>query len=344
MGEHRDGFPLGHDDVDVLVVRGARIDPLDGWGGEEVIADVIEALATAGVRATTTYVSSARDVTELRAPRLIALPNSRRFRDDLGRTHCLQELLRQRGIPFLGSGPEGHAARSKLHMKNVLVDNELPTPRWTLVRDGDSEDIGTGMKFPVVVKPESGSESVGVIRVNERSALGAELRAMSERGSLPALVEEWVYHREFTVAVIGNGPERQGFPMEVIMPEGEGFLSADVKLHMLAQTPAPVTDDHTRRCLEELAIATCVALRIEDMARVDILEDESGGMYVIDVNTLPGLRHAVKHISYFPFCLRYGRGFNYTESILALVGVSLQRYGITMPRAIRAVYQQLLGG
>ena len=132
--------------------------------------------------------------------------------------------------------------------------------------------------------------------------------------------------------------------MEVVLPDVEGFLSADVKLHMLAQTPAPVTDDHTRRRLGDLAIATCVALRIEDIARVDILEDESGEMYVIDVNTLPGLRRAAPHISYFPFCLHYGRRLDYMESILALVGVSLQRHEIAMPPAIRAVCQKLRGG
>ncbi|MGH3938916.1 MAG: D-alanine--D-alanine ligase family protein [Pseudonocardiaceae bacterium] len=328
----------------MLIVRGARIDPLDGWGGEEAITEVIEALATADVHATIATVSSPRDFAELRIPRLVALPNSRRFRDDLGRTHCLQELLRRRGIPFVGSGPAGHAARSKLHMKNILTENNLPTPHWKIVHDGDIEDAGTGMRFPVVVKPESGSESVGVTRVADPSVLSAELKTMAARGSLPVIVEEWVHHIEFTVAVIGNGPERQGFPMEVALPPGEGFLSADVKLHMLAQTPVPVTDEHTRHRLADLAIATCVSLQIEDMARVDILGDESGELYVIDVNTLPGLRRAVQHISYFPFCLRYGRGLDYPETILAMVGVALRRYRITMPPAIHAVCQKLLGG
>jgi D-alanine-D-alanine ligase len=332
--------PLGDGLVDVLIVRGARVDPIDGWGGEDVADQVLGVLRDAGLDGAIASVSSPRDVGELTAPRLVTLPSSRSFVDERGERHSLQRLLHRRGLPFVGSTAEGHAARSKSHMKRVLAEHGLPTPRWTLVED--LERIDVGLRFPLVVKPEGASESVGVSRVDDAQGLEATLRALALDGSLPALVEEWALQREFTVAVVGNGSERRGFPMEVMLPQGEQFLSADVKLHTLAQTPAAVADESVRHRLAELAIRTCDAFGILDMARVDILEDAAGRLVVIDVNTFPGLRQTTEHISYFPFCLRYGCGFDYAQSVLAIFAASLRRHGMQLPAAIADVSERLL--
>jgi D-Ala-D-Ala ligase-like protein len=225
--------PIGDGHVDVLIVRGARVDPIDGWGGEDVADQVLGVLRDAGLGGAIASVCTPRDVAELTTRRLVTLPSSRSFVDERGKRHSLQRLLSRRGLPFVGSTAEGHAARRKSHMKRVLAEHGLPTPRWTLV--DDLERIDVGLRFPLVVKPEGASESVGVSRVDDAQELDATLRALALDGSLPALVEEWALQREFTVAVVGNGSERRGFPMEVMLPQGEQFLSADVKLHTLAQ-------------------------------------------------------------------------------------------------------------
>lgn len=338
-----DAAPRGDDaSVDVLVVRGERVDPIDGWGGEDVIDAVVAVLRTAGVRAATASVGTPRDVGELVAPRLITMPNSRRFGDAHGEQHSLPALLERRGLPYVGSSAEGHAARSKSHMKLVLEDHGIATPRWTLVEDPGRVDTAA-LRFPAVVKPEGASESLGVVRIADARELEAKLRALALADSLPALVEEWALQREFTVAVVGNGPERRGFPMQVRFPAGESFLTEDVKRHRLLHTPITVADEPVRRHLEELAVETTEAFGILDMARIDILEDATGRLAVIDVNTFPGLRQTSEHISYFPFCLRFGLGLDYAQSILAIVAAALRRYGLELPPAIRAVSDRLLG-
>jgi D-alanine-D-alanine ligase len=322
----------------VVVVLAPRTSDLETWGDADVVRDVRDVLADTGVRCMEVVVDSPTSVDALAPPNLLAFPNARHFHGADGSCGSIPGLLKARGIPFLGSDAEGHAARSKTHMKAVLARHGLPTPHWALIMEDTLEGDVSELRFPLIVKPDDSSESVGVVRVDDL----AMLRQLRLSGDGPTIAEEWVRAREFTVAVIGNDVQRRAFPLEVVVPEQDRFLTAEIKQHTLAGTTTPVVDVVLSERLEDLAIAVAAALRIDDWCRVDILKDADGNLYVIDVNTLPGLRRQRKRVSYFPLCLQYAYSAGFADTILALVAVGLLRHGIALPPAVQAAHTKML--
>ena len=52
--------------------------------------------------------------------------------------------------------------------------------------------------------------------------------------------------------------------------------------------PAPLTEDETKK-VQELAVATFHALRMEQYGRVDFIYGEDGIFYCLEANALPGM-------------------------------------------------------
>lgn len=151
------------------------------------------------------------------------------------------------------------------------------------------------------------------------------------------IAEEWARAREFTVAVIGNGPQRRGFPVARVLSERDLFLTSVAKERGEATT-SPVVDAALRKRLEDLAVAAANALQLADLGRVDILEDAEGHLFAIDVNTLPVLHFA----SPYAACLHHGYGAGYGDAILAVIAVAALRHGMTSPPAMQTAHAQML--
>ena len=331
--------------MNVVVVQGARQDSYDGWGDGHTIEQVLVALGGAGIEASTRTVGGASDLAGLPFDVHLAFPTARRYYDDEGQQRSLIALLREHDIRLVGSSSKGHAAaENKVHMKRALAAHAVPTPAWVLV-DGTSPPATDGLRFPVVVKPEVGAMSLGVQRVDEVSALAAALKdVQAPFGPCGVLVEEWVREREFSVAVIGNGTDRRAFALEVVLPARYSFFSSEVKAQMpTVAPPLPVTDDGAAKRLGDIAIAACGAMEVRDWARVDILEDAAGDLYVIDINTMPGMRQEGDLMGGFPLCMNFGRSMTHGETILAIVGVALIRHGLELPEQVQAVITKLRG-
>src|SRR5262249_47079394 len=139
---------------------------------------------------------------------------------------------------------------------------------------------------------------------------------------------------EFTVAVLGNDANRGIFPLELAVPDGYAFLTNEVKERLIGKTVRGCPDSLSTKQLQTLIHAACTALPIFDWARLDVLQDETGDFFIIDINPLPGLRFDPFHPSYFPLCLYHHLGFSYDDTIIALVGVSLKRWGLRIPNDI----------
>ena len=86
-----------------------------------------------------------------------------------------------------------------------------------------------------------------------------------------------------------------------------------------------VDDPVTRQQLVSLAGQVFDVLGIRDWTRVDIVGDDSG-LYVIDVNALPGLRTDVRHPSLFPLCLELCYGLSSENVIRTLISASIERH------------------
>ncbi len=118
-------------------------------------------------------------------------------------------MLDAMGIPYTGSGVMTLAvALDKPMTKRVLNFYGLPTPAFQTFATGD-EAIDTRLQFPLFVKPSREGSGMGITR----KSICRDVRELREQVSFiinsyrqPALVEEFIEGREFTLGLLGNLP------------------------------------------------------------------------------------------------------------------------------------------
>lgn len=206
-----------------------------------------------------------------------------------GRIQAMFDLL---GIRYTGTGYLGSAlAMDKGMAKQLLVANHIPTPCGIMLQknqpDAFSLDLlkEAGVEFPCVVKPCCGGSSIGVSIVqNEEEYQEAVSKAFSFESEI--VVEKYIKGREFSVGVIGHKP----YPIIEIIPL-EGFYDYENK-YKAGRTeeicPALLKENLTIE-MQDLAVKTSEALRLNRYSRIDFLMDEEENIYCLEANTLPGM-------------------------------------------------------
>lgn len=93
-------------------------------------------------------------------------------------------------------------AYDKSLMRQAFYASSVPCPRFEVVDSSDAE-FDKGWKFPLIVKPCDRSGSLGVVKVEDISALGRAIEtALSYSFSHKAMVEEFIEGREISVEFI----------------------------------------------------------------------------------------------------------------------------------------------
>lgn len=91
---------------------------------------------------------------------------------------------------------------NKFKMRQCFKENDIPSPKFTLVDSGNNYSIA-GFCFPLIVKPTDRSGSRGVEKVLDACRLDSAIeRAVSESFSHEAVIEEFVTGREISVESI----------------------------------------------------------------------------------------------------------------------------------------------
>jgi D-alanine-D-alanine ligase len=141
----------------------------------------------------------------------------------------------------------------------------------------------------------------------------------------PALVEEFIEGREYTVAIIGNDPPEA---QPVVQIQIDGTLDLGRRFYTFAHIrsgadyvcPAPMAEPLARR-LQELALHTYRAVECKDFARVDLRVDREGHPYVLEINPLPSLSTE----DVFMYVAKE-RGITYEAIINRILDAALMRY------------------
>lgn len=308
------------------------------WGAPPVVDSVQHALHDAGIACSAITVETASELLFWLDPECLMFPNARFFRND--RTY-LSKIFDNRLQPYIGSSRIGHENESKSLMKNRLRAGGVPTPDFQVVRSTMELTNLLGLQVPYMLKPDCGTESYGVVRIDDpNTAIGAGKR-LAARFGWPLVAEAWSRFREFTVGVLGYGPHRFAFPIEIVVPDDVGYLNEELKLAGAATTTQPVTDTALNARLSELAVAAARCLHVRDCVRMEILQDQAGAIHVIDVNTLPGLRPGPHHQSYLLSCLSANLGFGQTETVLAIIAAAADRLGMRQHSSAVEVWKEL---
>jgi D-alanine-D-alanine ligase len=193
----------------------------------------------------------------------------------------LQSLLERRGLAYTGEGvDESFTAFDKILTKKALESAGVPTPRYEILRAGES----TTLPLPMVIKAPRQGSSVGVHLVHTGEGIAPALADCLLHGP-EILVEELVPGRELTVGILGE----EALPVVEIKPL-EGFYDYSNKYTKGATeylVPAPLTPAETES-VRRVALDAVKALGLRVYSRVDVLLSPSGPT-VLEINTIPGM-------------------------------------------------------
>ncbi len=203
-----------------------------------------------------------------------------------GEDGTVQAILEARGVPYTGCGiAASRLAFDKEASKDLFRAAGIPTPSGFVVsRGGEFRDV-LAMAMPVVVKPSRQGSTVGMSFVFSTEEIEPALKKAWEFDS-HVLVEQFVKGREFTVGILGN----QALPPVEIVPK-HGFYDYDNKYTAGATDyycPARIDDETTRR-IQKAAFLAHRVLCCQVYSRVDVMLDQEGRPFVLEVNTIPGM-------------------------------------------------------
>ena len=233
---------------------------------------------------------------------------------------AMMEML---GIPYIGSGPAGHAiVQDKVMTKIILQKNNIPTPGFWVFKT--AEDTFNDLVFPVIVKPKLESTSMGMEVVDNWEDLRKAVAVQIEKFQQDILVEQFISGREFAVGIIGNSPNIDILPIVEINldnPDQIQTISDKKKKGGVGKTcPAKLSKDKTEE-MKQMCINAFLSLGLNDYSRVDFRMDKDGNLYILELNSMASLG-----IGGSLFYAGQTAGYTYDSLINKILDVAIMRY------------------
>jgi D-alanine-D-alanine ligase and related ATP-grasp enzymes len=179
--------------------------------------------------------------------------------------------------------------------KSVIRDAGLPTAKFAVVEDAEFLPDVAGFAFPLFVKPVAEGTGKGVSaagKITNLAELGPLCHSIITRFDQPALMEEFLPGREFTVGIVGTGSKARSIGiMEVnLLANAEpGVYSFDNKDKYEDRVRYSLAGDVEALKAADVALAAYRLLGCRDGGRVDLRSDSRGVPHFMEINPLAGL-------------------------------------------------------
>jgi len=206
-----------------------------------------------------------------------------------GEDGTIQGLLDVMQIPYTGSGVLASAmGMDKIASRRIFLSQGLSVPPYHVLHrevdlSFDPDRLSFG--FPVVVKPSSEGSSVGVSIVPEPKGLDEALKEAFRHGPR-ILIEKFISGKEVHVGILGD----RALGAIEIKPKTEFYdytakYVAGMSEHLY---PAPLSTGLYEKVLAS-GLQAHKVLGCSGYSRVDFLIDAEENLYLLEVNTLPGM-------------------------------------------------------
>jgi D-alanine-D-alanine ligase len=209
-----------------------------------------------------------------------------------GRESVVPAILDQYKIPYVFSGPVIMGLSLNKHLTKLVVASAgVPVSPGCLITELKDLDK-CNLKYPLFVKPVSEGTGKGITEkslVNSSGELKTMVGWILKEFKQPALIEEYLPGREFTVGIVGSGDEAVVIGgMEVICANNLPY-SVEVKENYQNYCKyAPLGTDIADEC-KSVALRAWKALDAVDAGRIDLKADRKGNICFIEANPLAGL-------------------------------------------------------
>ena len=247
-------------------------------------AAIVAALQSRGIDAHP-FDPKAQDIVQLKALGFQTAFNT--LHGTYGEDGTVQGLLEALGVPYTGCGVMASAiGMDKYRTKLVWQGLALPVPEFAVLHDNsDFAAIERELGLPLFVKPAVEGSSVGVVKVKETCSLQAAYQSVKHLHG-ENLAESFIGGGEYTCAVL-NG---QALPSIHIIPATE-FYDYEAKYtrdDTVYQCPSDL-NEADEALMRSLSVRAFAAIGGQGWGRVDFLKDTDGKLYLLEVNTLPGM-------------------------------------------------------
>jgi D-alanine-D-alanine ligase len=204
-----------------------------------------------------------------------------------GEDGVVQGLLEMLRIPYTGSDVQASAfGMDKVKSKFIFQGLNLPTLPFIILESvADLSKVKEKFSCPICIKPAHEGSSRGVTKVDQIENLEKAYQEAFKFDSV-VMAEPWVIGRELTVAILGD----QALPPVEIKAAGS-FYDYEAKYFSNDTEyicPAALSQDKEKE-IKKTALKAFHALGCKDFARIDFLENKKGDLFIMEVNTVPGM-------------------------------------------------------
>ena len=216
-----------------------------------------------------------------------------------GEDGALRSVLDLLGVPYVGTAPAAcRIAFDKPTAKTLVSTAGVITPAWVALPHETFRELGAAtlleaivdqLGLPLVVKPAHGGSALGVAVVRHPEELTAAMVGAFAYGST-ALVERFVDGIEVAVSVVDVGDGPRALPAVEIVPDGglydytARYTAGMTEFFVPARLPAAAA-----HAAAGLAVAAHRALELRDLSHTDLIIDEAGTGWFLEVNVAPGM-------------------------------------------------------
>jgi D-alanine-D-alanine ligase len=245
----------------------------------------------------------------------------------IGREAQVPAILDAYNIPYTFSDPLVLSLTLHKGMtKRVIRDGGLPTADFVIV-ETEQDLLHVNLPFPLFVKPNAEGSGRGInfhSKVMNMAELKTTCRNLWKSDLHSLLIETYLPGREFTVGILGTGPESFTIGlMEVIFRSNaaDSIYSYDMKANYenFMDYELPEKEITTKCC--EIALNSWKLLGCRDGGRVDVRLDAAGIPNFIEVNPLAGLNEISSDL---PILARMN-GFEYNFLIKTIMESAKKR-------------------
>lgn len=235
-----------------------------------------------------------------------------------------QKFLEGKGVRYTGAGVEcSRLSMNKTEMHRVHKNSGLPVVENRGFRKGEEEEIRNYCReigYPVFVKSDNAGSSIGITPVAKDSDLDKALNSAYECDENICIEKGVPDHREYEVAVLGNGEDLTVSEPGEILANGQ-FYSYDTKYFHPFATTTNISDMTAEKASEikDLAKKAYISAGCKGYARMDFLADSKGKIYISEISTLPGFTK----ISMFPQMM-LATGLSYKDLITKIIELAME--------------------
>ncbi len=241
-----------------------------------------------------------------------------------GEDGTVQGALELLGIPYTGSGVMASAiAMDKVFTKRVWITHGLPTPKFEVVRRGDTLQSLPGiLGLPLILKPPHEGSTIGVSKVEDPARL-AEAFELAARFDDTVLAEQFIAGAELTVAILGKDETARALPVIEIRAPGGQYDYHNKYFGQETQylCPAPLPPQ-VALAVQQASVQAYRALGCEGWARVDLMLDAAQRPWLLEINTSPGMTdHSLVPMA------ALAQGISYDELVLSVLAEASLKIG-----------------